>query len=118
MQAHYTRLFTDDQGESRFEDLAAELMQELSVSGADSLPIAPFLSSEGTFWVGGSATWKADALHPAPRRGLHGERSSTDRPGCVIAHRVLNISRFRSGALPLVGAGRYALIVMSSKGAV
>jgi hypothetical protein len=68
MQAHYTRLFTDDQGESRFEDLAIELTQELSVSGADALPIAPFLSSEGTFWAGGSATWKGDALHPAPRR--------------------------------------------------
>jgi hypothetical protein len=68
MQAHYTRLFTDEQGESRFEDLAIELTQKLCVPGADTLPIAPFLSGEGTFWVGGSATWKGDALHPAPRR--------------------------------------------------
>jgi hypothetical protein len=68
MRAYYTRLFTDDEGESRFEDLAIELTQQLSVSGTDALPIAPFLSSEGTFWVGGSVTWKGDALHPAPRR--------------------------------------------------
>ena len=68
MHAHYTRLFADDQGESRFEDVAIELTQELSVPGADALPIAPFLSSEGTFWVGASPTWKGDAPHPAPRR--------------------------------------------------
>src|SRR5215472_13782937 len=68
MQAHYTRLFADDQGESRFEDVAIELTQELSVPGADALSIAPFLSSEGTFWVGASPTWKGDAPHPAPRR--------------------------------------------------
>ena len=29
---------------------------------------APFLPSEGTFWLGRSASWKGDALHPAPRR--------------------------------------------------
>jgi hypothetical protein len=68
MWAHYTRLFTDDQGESCFEELAIELAQGLPVRGADPVPIAPFLSSEGTFWAGGSTTWKGDALHPAPRR--------------------------------------------------
>ena len=68
MQAHYTRLFTDEQGESCFEDLALKLEQGLPVQGIDPLPIAPFLSGEGTFWAGGSTTWKGDALHPAPRR--------------------------------------------------
>ena len=68
MQAHYTRLFADDQGESRFEDFAIELTQKLSVPGADALPIASFLRGEETFWVGASATWEGGALHPAPRR--------------------------------------------------
>jgi len=36
MRAHYTRLFTDDKGESRFEDLAISLTQELSVPSADA----------------------------------------------------------------------------------
>ena len=49
MWAHYTRLFTDDQGESCFEELAIELAQGLPVRGADPVAIAPFLSSEGTF---------------------------------------------------------------------
>ena len=56
MQAHYTRLFTDKQGESCFEDLTIKLEQGLPVQGIDPLAIAPFLSGEGTFWAGGSTT--------------------------------------------------------------
>jgi hypothetical protein len=75
MQAHYTRLFTDDQGESRFEDVAIELTQELSVPGADPLPIAPFLSSESTFWVGASATWKGGRAAPSSAPLYHRDGS-------------------------------------------
>ena len=68
MQARYTRLFADDQGESCFEDLAIKLEQALPVQGIDPLAIAPFISGEGTFWAGGPKTWKGDVLHSAPRR--------------------------------------------------
>lgn len=85
MDAHYTRIFTDDQGDSRFEDVTIELRQAFSVQGIEVLPLAPFLASEGTFWVGSTTAWKADALHTAPRRfiivGVQGEYSVTTSKG-------------------------------------
>ena len=70
MDAHYTRLFTDDESHSRFEDVAIELRQAFSAAGVETLPSAPFLASEGTFWVGSTTAWKGEAFHPAPRRFL------------------------------------------------
>ena len=69
MQAHYTRLFTDERGVSCFEDLAIELQPGFSAPGLEE-PIlsAPFLACEGSFWVGAPTTWKGDTPHPAPRR--------------------------------------------------
>ena len=70
MDAHYTRLFTDDEGHSCFEDVAIPLAQTFSAEGIESVPSAPFLASEETFWVGSTTAWKGEALHPAPRRFL------------------------------------------------
>jgi hypothetical protein len=85
MDAHYTRIFTDDQGDSCFEDVTIELRQAFSVQGVEALPSAPFLASEGTFWVGSTTEWKADALHTAPRRfiifGVTGEYAVTTSKG-------------------------------------
>jgi hypothetical protein len=69
MQAHYTRLFTDKRGISCFEDLAIELQPGFSAPGLqESILSAPFLASEGSFWVGAPTTWKGDTPHLAPRR--------------------------------------------------
>jgi hypothetical protein len=44
MQVHYTRLFTDESGASRFEDLTIELRQGFSAPGLEtSIFSAPFL---------------------------------------------------------------------------
>jgi hypothetical protein len=68
MQARYTRLFTDAEGESRFEDLAAELAPGFAAPPAEPLHSAPFLAAEGTFWVGAPVGWRGEAAHPSPRR--------------------------------------------------
>src|SRR5580704_1106985 len=85
MEARYTRLFTDEQGESCFEDVALELRQAMSVEGIEALPSAPFLASEGTFWVGSTTSWQGDALHTSPRRfilvGVTGEYAVTTSRG-------------------------------------
>ena len=69
MQAHYTRLFTDESGASRFEDLTIELQQMFSPPGLEtSIFSAPFLASEGSLWIGALNTWNDESLHQAPRR--------------------------------------------------
>jgi hypothetical protein len=69
MQVHYTRLFTDKNGASRFENLTIELQQAFSVPGLEtSIFSAPFLASEGSLWVGAPSTWNDERLHQAPRR--------------------------------------------------
>jgi len=68
MDARYTRLFADENGESCFEDLTVELRQAFSVEGVPPVASAPFLPSEGTFWVGATTAWNGEKLHPAPRR--------------------------------------------------
>jgi hypothetical protein len=69
MQANYARLFTDEQGVSRFEDLAVQLQPGFSPPGMRTTVLsAPFLTSEGSFWVGVPTTWLDDSPHPSPRR--------------------------------------------------
>jgi len=68
MHAHYVRLFARSDGASCFQDREAVLDLGFAVPPAEPLHSAPFLPAEATFWLGGSATWKGDAPHPAPRR--------------------------------------------------
>jgi hypothetical protein len=68
MQARYTRLFTNGHGATCFEDVEIGLKLGFAVPPAEPLHTAQFLPADGTFWVGGPATWKGDAAHPAPRR--------------------------------------------------
>jgi hypothetical protein len=68
MQARYTRLFTNACGAATFEDLAIELGLGFAVPPAEPLHSAAFLPASRIFWVGGSASWKGDTAHPAPRR--------------------------------------------------
>jgi hypothetical protein len=87
MRAYYTRLFTDDGGVSRFEDLDVELAPGFAVPPAEPLHSAPFLPTESSFWVGGPPAWRGDAPHPAPRRQifitLRGEFQITAGDGTV-----------------------------------
>ena len=68
MQAQYTRLFTDSQGASRFEDQESQLQLGFAVPPAEPLYSAQFTPAVGASWMGAPATWKGDKPHPAPRR--------------------------------------------------
>jgi hypothetical protein len=99
MQVHYTRLFTDRSGASRFEDLTIELQQGFSAPGLEtSIFSAPFLAGEGSLWVGAPSTWSDERLHQAPRRMIQvttqGEYQITTSDGVI--------RRFPVGAVLLV----------------
>ena len=68
-EARYARLFTDESGLPRFEDLAIELLPGFAVPPAEPLHTAAFLTPEGaTFWIGGLPSWNGGNPHPAPKR--------------------------------------------------
>jgi len=69
MQAHYTRLFTDDQGDSCFEDLAIDLQPAgFAAEGVEPLPWAPFLPMREPFGAAGQQRGKA--VHHIPLPGV------------------------------------------------
>jgi hypothetical protein len=68
--ARYVRLFSDDLGESHFEDLELSLTLQDYAPPAAPLNVAPFLQATGTYWVGAPVDWSGDVLHPTPRRQL------------------------------------------------
>lgn len=70
MRTTYSRLFTDDTGESRIADFEVELAPGFAVPRAEPLHTAPFLVAENTFWIGAPVNWKGGARHPAPRRAI------------------------------------------------
>jgi hypothetical protein len=98
MRAHYTRIFTDAGGASRFADLEIELSAGFAVPPAEPLHSAPFLAPDGTFWIGAPIDWKGDTAHPAPRRAIfvtaRGEYEVTTTDGVV--------RRFPAGSVLLV----------------
>lgn len=88
MRAKYTRLFTDTGGDSFLEDMTAELQPLFTIPGMPAaLFSAPFLASEGCFWLGVPMAGMDDALHPAPRRMLlvttQGEYQVTTSRGVI-----------------------------------
>jgi hypothetical protein len=70
MQAHYTRLFTDEHGASRFEDVSVEMQPLFKVGGTKPLFTGPLQPNEGFCFGGAPRGWNGDARHPAPRRFL------------------------------------------------
>jgi hypothetical protein len=70
LEARYTRIFTDEHGVARFDEVAIELHQGFAVPPADPLHFAPFLATDGSFWIGGPTTWKGGEAHTAPRRQI------------------------------------------------
>ena len=70
MQVTYTRLYTDSQGQSQFEDMSTDLKPGLAVPPAEPLHVAEFLGTEGSYWVGVPSDWNGDVVHPTPRRQI------------------------------------------------
>ncbi len=69
MKTRHVRLFADEHGLARFEDLETELIPGFAVPPAEPLHTAPFLPGDGgIFWIGAPSDWKGGAPHPAPRR--------------------------------------------------
>ena len=70
MRASYTRLYADEQGISRFEDLGVELIPGFATPPAEPLRLARFVPADRCYWLGAPTDWKGDAAHPTPRRQI------------------------------------------------
>jgi len=70
MRASYTRLYADEQGISRFEDLGVELIPGFATPPAEPLHLARFVPADRCYWLGAPTDWKGDAAHPTPRRQI------------------------------------------------
>ncbi|MGC9348936.1 MAG: cupin domain-containing protein [Anaerolineae bacterium] len=66
--ANYTRLYTDNDGVSHFQDLEVSLTPTDFAPPAAPLNVAPFLPAAQSLWVGVPAGWDGEAPHPAPQR--------------------------------------------------
>ena len=65
----YVRLFTDNDGTSHFEELAASLEEQDFAPPAAPLLVGALGQATGSFLVvGGSGGWHGDVPHPTPRR--------------------------------------------------
>jgi hypothetical protein len=85
--ARYVRLYTDERGESHFEDLEIALTPADFAPPAAPLNIAQFLPLTQSLWVGAPAGWKGETPHPTPQRQifciLQGEAEVTASDGAV-----------------------------------
>ena len=70
MRATYTRLYADDRGISRFEDLGVDLIPGFATPPAEPLHLARFVPADRCYWLGAPTDWKGDAAHPTPRRQI------------------------------------------------
>jgi len=70
MRASYTRLYADEHGVARFEDIGVDLIPGFAMPPADPLHLARFVPAERCYWLGAPANWKGDAAHPTPRRQI------------------------------------------------
>lgn len=70
MQARYVRIYSDENGLSRFEDHSVALNCGFAVPPAEPLFAADFMETAGSFWVGAPMEWKGDTAHPAPGRQI------------------------------------------------
>ncbi len=68
--ANYIRLYSDEKGESHFEDLETELVPVDFAPPAAPLNIAQFLPATQSLWVGAPVGWAGDEPHPSPRRQI------------------------------------------------
>ena len=75
MKANYTRLYADDEGESHFEDLEAELAAVDFAPPAPPLNLSSFLPATQMAFFGAPADWRGD-WHPSAARNMFKFRAS------------------------------------------
>jgi hypothetical protein len=68
--ATYVRIFTDDQGDSRFEDCSMPMAPAHFAPPAAPLNVAAIAEARAVAFVGGEPAWQGDIPHPSPRRQL------------------------------------------------
>ena len=97
-RAKYVRIYTDESGESHFEDMETELVFMDFAPPAAPLAIAPFLPSVKIQWLGAPLGWAGDVPHPVPVRSVfvttQGEYEVTASDG--------DVRRFPAGAALLL----------------
>jgi len=69
MKAKYVRLFADDEGESHFEDLDAELVPTEFARASPPLDLSQLAAADEVGFLCGPAGWRAD-WHPSSARNL------------------------------------------------
>jgi hypothetical protein len=70
VRATYTRLYADEKGICRFEDLTVDLIPGFAMPPADPLHLARFAPAERCYWLGAPDDWRGDTAHPTPRRQI------------------------------------------------
>jgi len=97
-KAEYVRIYTDEAGESHFEDLETELIFMDFAPPEAPLAIAPFLHSAKIQWLGAPLGWGGGVAHPVPTRSVfvttQGEYEVTASDG--------DVRRFPAGAVLLL----------------
>lgn len=68
--ARYVRLYTDEFGETHFEDIELPLAAAEYVPATPPLFMADFYPVSGSFWLGVPGDWDGQAPHPTPRRQI------------------------------------------------
>jgi len=69
MKAYYVRLFTDDQGETHFEDLQSTLARLDFAYGMPPLFVSEEIAAQASSFFGAPARWESD-WHPSSGRHL------------------------------------------------
>jgi hypothetical protein len=96
--ALYTRLYTDERGESHFEDVELTLAAMDFAPPAAPLNIARFLPTAQSLWVGAPVGWGGEMPHPTPQRQifcvLQGE--------CQVMASDGGVRRFSAGSVLLL----------------
>lgn len=68
--ARYVRLYTDNFGDTHFEDLEVPLASQEFSPATPPLNLAQFLPVSGTVWIGAPGDWGGDVPHTAPQRQI------------------------------------------------
>src|SRR6266545_7296120 len=87
MRFTYVRLFSDESGDSHFEDVEVGLELTDFAPPAAPLHVASLGAASSLMLVGADSSWRGDELHPAPARqfvtSLFGEVEITASDGTV-----------------------------------
>jgi uncharacterized cupin superfamily protein len=68
--ARYVRLYTDNRGETHFEDLKVPLTPQEFAPADVPLNMAKFLPVNSSFWLGAPGEWAGDVPRPASKRQI------------------------------------------------